>query len=86
LAEIAAGKNVREDALISAILGAKKGTLAKLVDDGKLTQTQADAMLQNMTARVKSMVERTGVGPAFSQDGARPGMGQGMRGGRWNRQ
>jgi hypothetical protein len=84
LAEIAAGKNVTEDALISAILGAKKDALAKLVTNGKLTQTQAEAMIQNMTARVKTMVD-TGVGPAFSQGGSRPGMGQGMRGGRWNR-
>jgi len=39
----------------------------------KLTQAQADLMIQNMTARVKTMVERTEVGPAFGQGGATAG-------------
>jgi hypothetical protein len=89
LVQIAAAKGVSEDALISTILNAKKATLAKLVADGKLTQTQADLMIQNMTSRIKTMVERTDVGLAFGQGGARrmmgQGMGEGMRGGRWNR-
>jgi Protein of unknown function (DUF2680) len=85
LAQIAAGKNVSEDTLISTILNSKKEVLAKLVDGGKLTQEQADLMIQNMTSRIKTMVERTDVGPAFGQGGARGMMGQGMRGGRWNR-
>ena len=85
LVQIAAGKNVSEDTLISTILKAKKEVLAKLVDGSKLTQEQADFMIQNMTARVKTMVEREDVGPAFGQGGARGMMGQGMRGGRWNR-
>ena len=85
LVQIAAGKNVSEDTLISTILKAKKEVLAKLVDGSKLTQEQADLMIQNMTARVKTMVEREDVGPAFGQGGARGMMGQGMRGGRWNR-
>jgi hypothetical protein len=85
LAQIAAAKNVSEDALISTILSAKKEALAKLVADGKLTQAQSDLMIQNMTARVKTMVERTGVGPAFSRGGTGLGVGQGLRGGRWNR-
>jgi formylmethanofuran dehydrogenase subunit C len=76
---------VSEDTLISTILNAKKATLAELVTAGKLTQAQVDLMIQNMTARVKTMVERTDVGPAFSQGGAGIHMGQGMRGGRWNR-
>jgi hypothetical protein len=84
LAQIAAARNVTEDALVNAMLSAKKATLTKLVADGKLTQAQADLMIQNMTTRVKTMVERTGVGPAFGQ-GGRGMMGQGMRGGRWNR-
>jgi hypothetical protein len=85
LAQIAAAKNVGEDDLIDAMLSAKKDAPAKLVADGKLTQSQAELMIQNMTARVKTMIERTDVGPAFGQGGARGMMGQGMRGGRWNR-
>ncbi len=85
LAQIADSRNVTEETLISTILKAKKDALDKLVADGKLTQTQAGLMIQNMTARVKTMVERTGVGPAFGQGGARGMMGQGMHSGRWNR-
>jgi hypothetical protein len=85
LLQIASTKNVSEDTLISTILGAKKETLAKLVGEGKLTSEQSDLMIQNMTDRVKTMVERTGVGPASGQGGARGMMGQGARGGRWNR-
>jgi hypothetical protein len=92
LVQIAGAKNITEDALISTILNARKAKLTKLVDAGKLTQAQADLMIQNMTSRVKTMAERTGVGPAFGQGGRGTMgqgmggmMGQGMRGGRWNR-
>jgi lambda repressor-like predicted transcriptional regulator len=85
LAQIAEEQGVSEETLINTILNAKKDVLAELVDEGKLTQSQADFMIQNMADRVKTMVERTGVGPAFGQDGAPGMMGRGMRGGRWNR-
>ncbi len=85
LAQIAVEQGKTEESLINTILNAKKDTLAKLVADEKLTQVQADAMIENMTDRVKTMVERTDVGPAFGQGGARGMMGQGMRGGRWSR-
>jgi hypothetical protein len=84
LAQIAASKNVSKDKLISTMVEAKKADLARLVDAGKLTQTQMDTMVQNMQAQVTTMVERTNVGPAFAQGQARPGgmTGQGFRGGR----
>jgi hypothetical protein len=85
LVEIAAAKGVSEDYLINTILSAKKDQLDSLVAEGKLTQARADFMIENMTAQVKTMVERTDVGPAFSRGGAGFSMGQGMRGGRWNR-
>ncbi len=85
LAQIAKDQGKSEDELISTILGAKKDVLAKLVADKKLTQAQADTMIQTMTSRIKTMVERESVGPAFGQGGARSNMGQGMQGGRWNR-
>jgi hypothetical protein len=85
LVEIAAAKHLTEDDLINAILSAKTDLLDSLVAEGKLTQARADFMIENMTAQVKTMVERTDVGPAFSQDGAGFSMGRGMRGGRWNR-
>jgi len=80
LVQIASPKGIGEDQLISTILEAKKADLAKLVAAGTLTQAQMDYMVQRMQTQVKVMVERTSVGPAFGQ--ARPGMGQGMRGGR----
>ena len=88
LAQIAASKNppVSEDKLISTILDAKKATLADLVAAGKLTQAQADLMVEHMQTQVKTMVERTSVGPMMGQGRGqmRPGMGQGFRGGgRW---
>jgi hypothetical protein len=67
LVEIAASKNVTEDALIQAILDDHKADLAQLVADGKLTQAQADAMIARMQEQVKVMVERTGVGPMMGQ-------------------
>ena len=84
LVQIAAAKGVGEQSLIDTILKAKQEVLANLVADGKLTGDQADLMIKNMTDRVKTMVNRTDVGPAFGQGGARGMMGQGMRGGRWS--
>ncbi len=63
---------VSEDELISTIIEAKKADLAKLVDDSKLTQAQMDLMVEHMQAQVKTMVERTTVGPLQG----RQGMGQ----------
>ena len=92
LAQIAAGKNppVSEDELISTIIEAKKGDLAKLVTDGKLTQAQMDLMVEHMQTQVKTMIGRTSTGPMFGEgQGMRQGrattsqgMGQGFRGGR----
>jgi hypothetical protein len=88
LVQIAEDQGKSEENLISSILNAKRDALVKLVADGKLTGDQADLMIQNMTDRVKTMVNRTDVGPAFGQGGARGMMGQGagrgMRGGRWS--
>ena len=82
LAQIAASKNVSADKLVITILEAKKADLAKLVAEGKLTQAQMEFMVDHMQTQVKTMVERKSVGPASGQGQARPGMGQGMRGGR----
>ena len=38
--------------------------------DGKLTQAQADVMIQNMQTMVKTMVERTTTGPMMGGQGA----------------
>ena len=77
LAEIAASKDIREKELIDTILAAKTTGLQQAVKDGKLTQAQADLMVQNMQTMVKTMVERTTTGPMG-------GRGQGMHGGGMN--
>jgi hypothetical protein len=75
LAELAQAKGVGKDALIQAILDEHKTDLAKLVADGKMTQTQADAMVSRMQEQVKLMVERTGTGPMWQNQ---PGQGRGQ--------
>ena len=91
LVQIAAGKNISEDKLISTIIEAKTTDLAALVTASELTQAQADLMIEHMQTQVKTMVERTSVGPAAQRgqgqtlagvDQASTGMGQGFRGGR----
>jgi hypothetical protein len=63
LVQIAATKNISEDALINAIVADRKADLDKLVADKKITQAQADQMLTQMKDRIKTMVNRTTVGP-----------------------
>ena len=86
LVTIAASKDpaVSEDTLISTIIKAKTDDLDALVKDGKLTQDQVKLMVEHMQAQVKTMVERTTVGPMQDRQGMgqmRDGMGQGFRGG-----
>lgn len=78
LAQIAESKNVGVEKLVDTILAAKKTSLQQAVTDGKLTQAQADAMVQNMQAMVKAMVERTTTGPMMGHQGMMGGRGQGM--------
>ena len=80
LAQIAKSKNVSEDKLISTIIKAKKTDLDVLVKDGKLTQDQMKLMVEHMQAQVKTMVERTTVGPMQGRQGMgqmQSGMGRG---------
>jgi hypothetical protein len=93
LVQIAEGRvpRVSEDELISTIIAAKKIDLAALVTAGKLTDAQAALMVEHMQTQVKTMVERTTVGPMQGRHGmsqmqsstgrGRAGMGQGFRGG-----
>lgn len=84
LVEIAAGKGISEETLVSTILNAKKAELDKLVADGKLTQAQADFMYDRMEQTVPVMVNRTDTGPMWRGQGTPPS-GMPGRGGRWTR-
>ena len=52
-----------EDALVEAILAAKKEVIQQKVADGILTQEQADLMFQQMEQSITQAVNRTTVGP-----------------------
>ena len=63
LVEIAAAQGVSEDALVEAIMAAKKQAVQAKVQDGTLTQEQADLILAHMEQRTHQAVNRTSVGP-----------------------
>ena len=74
LVQIAASKGVSEQALVTAILTAKKADLDAQVAAGRLTQDRADAMYARMQTQVAVAVNRTTTGPRQGQ----PGLGQGQ--------
>jgi lambda repressor-like predicted transcriptional regulator len=82
LAQIAQSKGVSTDTLVATMLTAKKAALQQAVTDGKLTQAQADLMVERMMAQMKIMVERTTTGPMGGRGmmGGMRGQGRGMMG------
>ena len=81
LAQIAKAKNVSQDKLVATILAAKKAALDQAVKNGRLTQAQADAMIEQMKNRVSDRVDDTTVGPRGAGRGMMGGGGQGLRAG-----
>lgn len=77
LADIAASKGVSTETLISGMLEARRATLAEAVASGRITQEQADLMLQNMSDRIADRIDDTEVGPPAG----RGGCGRGGQGG-----
>jgi len=69
LAQIAQDKGVTRDTLINTIVNAKVAVINQWVSDGRLTQAQADLMIQNIRTQVSQMVDRTDVGPADGRGG-----------------
>jgi hypothetical protein len=59
LAQIAATKGITEDALVAAILAPRQETLKAAVAAGRLTQAQADLMLQNMESNISLQIKST---------------------------
>lgn len=79
LADIAASKNVDKDKLVDTILSAKKAAMDEAVKDGRITQEQADQMLETMKSRVTDRVDDATVGPRGGRgQGGGMGMGRGM--------
>jgi hypothetical protein len=81
LAQIAEGEGVKRADLIKAILDSRKAGLDQAVKDGRITQAQADQMIEQMTARVDAMVDETAVGGRGGMMGRGLGGGGGCCGG-----
>ncbi|MFC2072632.1 DUF2680 domain-containing protein [Chloroflexota bacterium] len=64
LAEIATEQGVGVDELVEAIMAEKIEAVQARVDDGTITQEQADLMIQRMEERTTLAVNRTTTGPA----------------------
>lgn len=62
LTEIAADQGVSEDELVAAILADRTEAIQQRVEDGYLTQEQADEMLEWMEQRIHEVVNRTDFG------------------------
>jgi len=75
VAEIAAQQGVALEDLVAALVAERADDLSQAVADGRLTQEQADEMLEEMTEHLTSQLENIGLGGY--------GGGCGMRGGGW---
>jgi hypothetical protein len=60
LADIAKEKGVSTDKVVETILAPRQQALQQAVKDGRITQAQADAMLQQMKARIQQGVTTPG--------------------------
>ena len=73
-AEIAAVQGVTVDELVEAIMTEKTAVVQARVDNGTLTQGQADLMIQHMGERTELAVNRITTGPAELRMGGQNGM------------
>lgn len=83
IAQVAQEKGVAIDKIVDAFLAPRVAALQSMVEEGRLTQAQADQMLANMQAHVTAQLSE-----AWTQVG--PGTGSGVpagafSGGRWGR-
>ena len=62
-AQIAAEKGKSEQELVDYVVGQMTAKIDKLLQDGKITQTQVDQWKQTMAERVKTALNQTEVGP-----------------------
>ena len=75
LADIAAEQGVTVDELVEAIMAERTAAIQAGVDDGTLTQEQADSMIQYMVERIELAVDRTANGPVEWRVGSQNGGG-----------
>jgi len=79
LADLAKEKGVTDQQLIDAMLAGRQEAIAQAVTDGRLTQAQADWMLEKMTAMAPFQLTNPFAPGGFGHGGA--GHGGMMRGG-----
>ena len=96
VADVASDKDVSEQSLIDALMAPRIDALNQRVQNGYLTQAQADSIQQAETARVKYMLEQRdfagnygwggyGVGPGMTGAHGHASGDHGMMGGRHGR-
>jgi hypothetical protein len=75
IADLAEDQGVDPQDIVDAYLAQLGETLKQAVEDGKLTQNQADWMLEQATERVPDQLENTWEGrfPGGVRGGGRPG-------------
>ena len=78
VADLAEEKGIAIEELVAKLVEARKAELELLVNEGTLSQTQMETMLENMEAMMKNAIERGMVGPMNGRGGG-PGncLGQG---------
>lgn len=82
LADIAKSKNVAVQTVIDAIVVDEKAEIAEAVTDGKLTQSEADSLLANVTEHVTAIVNGERPAPMFGHGPGHDDAGRGHPHGR----
>lgn len=76
LAQVAKDKGKSVDGLVSALVDGARSRLDAAVEDGRLTQSQADSMLSDLKSRITDFVNGTLPSPPrFDPDGDHVGSG-----------
>lgn len=83
IADLAANHDVDLQVIVDAFLTAHQEALSAAVEDGRLTQEQADAMQEHMAEEIAERVNEPWTGSYGPRGGFPGGCGGGM-GGRWN--
>jgi uncharacterized protein (DUF433 family) len=84
IADLAANHNVDVQLIVDTFLAAHQETLSTAVENGRLTQEQADAIQEHMAEEIPEYVNEPWTGSHAPHGGFRGGCPDGGMGGRWN--
>jgi uncharacterized protein (DUF433 family) len=84
IADLAANHNVDVQLIVDAYLAARQEALSTAVENGRLTQEQADAIQEHMAEEIAGYVNEPWTGSYGPHGGFRGGCPDGGMGGRWN--